>query len=139
MVVSAHLYPHALQIVQCINQALQIAAMAHLVGIGVMFVGSPVNVIVGGISIDKSVQEESVERKPPVSRRGSILVPGPLSPVVEGIDGSLVLIEIPLRISWVISVTEACCKEKKEKDAQVSSASCHCEGRKNNEGLSRSE
>lgn len=139
MLVNAYFDSHASQIVQCVNQALEVTSMAHLVGIGVMFVSSPVDVIVRGISVNESVQEKGVERKPPVSRRGSILVPRPLSPVVEGVNGSLVLIEIPLRIVRVISVTKTCCKEKKEKDAQTPTSSCHCEDKKNNEGPMESE
>lgn len=56
---------HAVEVIQSLNEARDIATMSHLIRVGVMFEGCPVDVVVRRVAIDESVEEEGIEGKPP--------------------------------------------------------------------------
>lgn len=62
-----------------------------------------VDVIIRRVAVNEPVQEERVEGKSPVRRRGMEGVPFPFSPVVQGSDGGLILVEIVFQLAWVVS------------------------------------
>jgi hypothetical protein len=62
----------------------------------------PVDVIVGRISVDKSVQDKCVEREAPVLGRWSIDMAFPLPRVFKWIHCLLVGVEIPVNFPGII-------------------------------------
>jgi hypothetical protein len=56
-----------MEVIQCINQADDISTMSHLIRIYVMLELRSVDVIIGRIPVDESVEEERVEGESPVS------------------------------------------------------------------------
>lgn len=56
--------------------------MAHLIRIEIMFEGCPVDVVIVGISVNESIEEQSIERNAPVIWGWTILVTSsPFAPV----------------------------------------------------------
>ena len=96
-----YLDPHALQVVQAIDQASDIPSMPQLICHGVMFENSAIGVIVGWIAIDEPIEEEGIEREAPVRRRLVVGVVIPLPPVIDGIDGGAVLVEVEADLSLI--------------------------------------
>lgn len=55
-----------------------------------------VDVVIGGVTIDEAIQEDSVEWEAPVVRRGEVVafVVGPFSPVFGGVGSCFVFVQV---------------------------------------------
>jgi len=97
----SYLDAHALQVVQRIHKAGEITAISQLVACDIVFEQGSVDVIVRWISVDKSVQEESVEGKPPIVRGCGVHVALPFPRVLQWVQCLLVSVEVPVKLRWV--------------------------------------
>ena len=71
-----HLDTEALDVVQAVDETLHITSMSELSGSDVLFKECLIGVVVRGVTIDESIQEECIEREAPVLwRRGSPMSP----------------------------------------------------------------
>lgn len=98
-----HLDSHSLEIVQRIYQTNCISSVTHLIGIEIMLEGSPIDVVIRGVAINKSIDEQCVDGEPPVVWRREESVVFPFSPIVHRVCCRLVLIQIvldPILIIW---------------------------------------
>lgn len=68
-----------------------------------MFEDGAINVIVGWVAIDKAIEKESVERKAPVCGGRREFVTLPFAGIVKRIDGFLILIQIVVDITFIIT------------------------------------
>ncbi len=77
--------------------------MSQLIALRVLFIHGSIDVIVGRITVDKSIQEKGIEGKPPVCWRWVKCVVCPFAGVFEGVYSRLVLIKIVTDELWVES------------------------------------
>ena len=70
-------------------------------------VGTYIGIVVLGIAIDESIEEECVERKPPVARGRMELVVLPFTPVLQRRICGLVLVEVVLRVLLKVPQAES--------------------------------
>lgn len=90
-----YLDPHPRNVVQRVPQALQVSAKAELGAHHVGLVDSTILVVVGRVAIHETIQEYGVEGEPPVLGRSGILESIlALAPVVEGVRGCSVRVEV---------------------------------------------
>lgn len=101
-VTSQYLDSHALQIIQSIDQPSEIPAMAHLVGVEVMFEERPVNIIICRIPIHESVKKEGIDWEAPIFRRWEVCMIGPFAPILGWVCRSLVFVEIVVNEAFII-------------------------------------
>lgn len=77
-----YLDSHTLEVVERIDKTLDIASVAHLIGSEVMFEEGAIDIVVGWITVDESIEKEGVERKAPILWRSSEVMVLPCARVV---------------------------------------------------------
>ena len=100
---STYLDAQSLYIVQAVNESLYISAMAKLVCHVIHFELGAIGIVVAGVTVDIPIEEDCVEGKSPVRRRGMVGVIRPASPVVERRNSRGVFIQVEANLGWVIS------------------------------------
>ena len=71
---TTYFHPHALDIVQAVNDALNITSMAQLVACWIMLIDSAVDVVISRVTIGEPVEEKRVEGKSPVVRGRCVFI-----------------------------------------------------------------
>ena len=99
---STYLDAQPLYVIQAVDKTLHISAMAKLICHVVHFELSAIGIVVVGVTVDISVQEDCVEREAPIRRRGMIRMIRPASPVVDRRDGRGVLVQVEANLGWII-------------------------------------
>lgn len=77
--------------------------MPHLRARNILLKHRAIGVVVGRVAVDEAIQEERVHRESPVFWTGRVLVVFPFAPVVEGVCGGLVLVEVVCCVGWVVA------------------------------------
>lgn len=62
------LEPHASHVIQRVYEALDIPSMPQLGARQVMFPSGAIDIVIGRVAVDESIEHESVERESPVVR-----------------------------------------------------------------------
>ena len=57
-----------MEIIEAVDQASNISPVPELIRVQVMFEGGAIDIVIRWVTVDKSVEEKCVERKPPVRR-----------------------------------------------------------------------
>jgi hypothetical protein len=103
-----YLDSHALQVIQRVHKSLQIASIPQLVACRIVFEQSPIDVVVRRVSIHESIQEQSVQREPPISRRRSIGFSFPFPRVLEWVRRLSICVQIPVKLPRVVGCRDDC-------------------------------